>query len=135
MSATPDRDTGGVVFQTELRTTDQLHPNCTMYDLIDGTVDPGCSPARTMSGRSWGRRTRRASRPSRAGGAVTVDTCPKRYTNLNGRLPAQITASRQAGLPAEPDVAECGCGRAIAGQIQQAYVKNSIAPPRRPRRT
>jgi conjugal transfer mating pair stabilization protein TraG len=63
-----------------------------------------------------------------AGGAVTVDTCPNAYTNLNGRLPAQITRIQgKLAFQLNPTLPSAAAAGAIAGQIQQAYVKNSIA--------
>jgi conjugal transfer mating pair stabilization protein TraG len=87
------RETGGVVFQDPNFRTDLVNfiHNCTMYDLIDGTVDPGTFSSSDDVWALMARPTRRASRPDQRGGSITVDTCPNAYTNLNGRLPAQLT--------------------------------------------
>jgi conjugal transfer mating pair stabilization protein TraG len=62
------------------------------------------------------------------GGAVTVDTCPNVYTNLNRRLPAQITRIQgKLAFQLNPTLPSAAATAAIAGQIQQAYLKNSIA--------
>jgi conjugal transfer mating pair stabilization protein TraG len=125
------RDTGSVVFQDPNFRTDLINyiHNCTMYDLIDGTVDPG-----TFSGSDDVWTLMGTPNPARfttltgAGGAVTVDTCPNAYTNLNGRLPAQITRIQgKLAFQLNPTLPSAAAAGAIAGQIQQAYVKNSIA--------
>jgi len=125
------RDTGGVVFQDPNFRTDLINyiHNCTMYDLIDGTVDPG-----TFSGSDDVWTLMGTPNPARfttltgAGGAVTVDTCPNAYTNLNGRLPAQITRIQgKLAFQLNPTLPSAAAAGAIAGQIQQAYVKNNIA--------
>lgn len=93
------RETGGVAFQDPNFRTDLVNfiHNCTMYDLIDGTVDPGTF---SSSDDVWALMA--SPNPARfttltsAGGSITVDTCPNAYTNLNGRLPAQLTRSPRA---------------------------------------
>ena len=125
------RDTGGVVFQDPNFRTDLINfiHNCTMYDLIDGSVDPG-----TFSGSDDVWALMGSPNPARfttvtgGGGAVTVDTCPNAYANLNGRLPAQITRIQgKLAFQLNPTLPSAAAAGAIAGQIQQAYVKNSIA--------
>jgi conjugal transfer mating pair stabilization protein TraG len=125
------RDTGGVVFQDPNFRTDLINfiHNCTMYDLIDGSVDPG-----TFSGSDDVWALMGSPNPARfttvtgGGGAVTVDTCPNAYANLNGRLPAQITRIQgRLAFQLNPTLPVAAAAGAIAGQIQQAYVKNNIA--------
>jgi conjugal transfer mating pair stabilization protein TraG len=63
-----------------------------------------------------------------AGGSVGVDTCPNVYQSLNGRLPAQITRIQgRLAFQLNPTLPGAAAAAAIAGQIQQAYLKNSIA--------
>jgi hypothetical protein len=63
-----------------------------------------------------------------AGGSVGVDTCPNAYQSLNGRLPAQITRIQgRLAFQLNPTLPGAAAAAAIAGQIQQAYLKNSIA--------
>jgi conjugal transfer mating pair stabilization protein TraG len=125
------RETGGVVFQDPNFRTDLINyiHNCTMYDLIDGTLAPA---AFSSSDDVW--TLMGTPNPARfttltgAGGAVTVDTCPNAYTNLNGRLPAQITRIQgKLAFQMNPTLPSTAAAAAIAGQIQQAYLKNSIA--------
>jgi conjugal transfer mating pair stabilization protein TraG len=125
------RDTGNVVFQDPNFRTDLINyiHNCTMYDLIDGTVDPGTF---SSSDDVWALMSTpnpaRFTTVSAGGGAPTVDTCPNVYTNLNGRLPAQITRIQgKLAFQLNPTLPSATAAAAIAGQIQQAYVKNSIA--------
>lgn len=125
------RETGGVAFQDPNFRTDLVNfiHNCTMYDLIDGTVDPG---AFSSSDDVWALMA--SPNPARfttltsAGGSITVDTCPNAYTNLNGRLPAQLTRIQgKLAFQLNPTLPAAAANAAIAGQIQQAYLKNSIA--------
>ena len=125
------RDTGGVVFQDPNFRTDLINfiHNCTMYDLIDGTLDPA-----TFSGSDDVWALMGTPNPARfttltgAAGTVTVDTCPSAYLSLNGRLPAQITRIQgRLAFQLNPTLPGAAAAAAIAGQIQQAYVRNSIA--------
>ncbi|MBT9599085.1 MAG: conjugal transfer protein TraG N-terminal domain-containing protein [Vitreoscilla sp.] len=124
------RETGKVVFQDPNFRTDLINfiHNCTMYDLIDGTLDPGTFSA---SDDVWGLMA--TPNPARfstltSGGAVTVDTCPNVYGNLNGRLPAQITKIQgRLAFTMNPTLPAATAAGVIAAQIQQAYLKNSIA--------
>lgn len=125
------RESGNVVFQDPNFRTDLINfiHNCTMYDLIDGTIDP---TAFSRSDDVWSMMA--TPNPARfttltgGGGAVNTDTCPNAYNDLNGRIPAQINSiqDKLAGQlnPTLPGAMAAGV---IAGQIQQAYLKNSIA--------
>ena len=125
------RGTGGVVFQDPGFRTDLINfiHNCTMYDLIDGTVDPGVFAA---SDDVWALMA--SPNPARfttltgAAGAVNIDTCPNVYTSLSLRLPAQITRIQgKLAFQLNPTLPGAAAAAVIAGQIQQAYVKNNIA--------
>jgi len=125
------RETGNVVFQDPTFRTDLINfiHNCTMYDLIDGTVDPA---AFSTSDDVWALMATpnpaRFSTVTGAGGAVTVDTCPNVYGNLNGRMPAQVTRIEgRLAFQLNPTLPSAAATAAIAGQIQQAYIRNSIA--------
>ena len=125
------RDTGNVVFQDPNFRTDLINyiHNCTMYDLIDGTVDPGTFSSSDDVWALMGTpNPARFSTLTGSGGAVTVDTCPNVYSNLNGRLPAQLTRIQgKLAFQLNPTLPSAAAAAAIAGQIQQAYLKNSIA--------
>jgi conjugal transfer mating pair stabilization protein TraG len=125
------RAAGGVVFQDPQFRTDLVNfiHNCTMYDLIDGTVDPA-----TFSGSDDAWALMATPNPARfttvagAGGAVNVDTCPNVYKNLDERLPAQLTRIQgKLAFELNPTLPVAAAGAVIAGQIQQAYLKNGIA--------
>lgn len=124
------RDTGKVVFQDPNFRTDLINyiNNCTMYDLVDGTLDPATFSA---SADVWALMA--TPNPARfstltVGGAINVDTCPNVYTSLNGRLPAQLTKIQgQLAFALNPTLPAATAAGVIAGQIQQAYLKNSIA--------
>ncbi|MDZ7855330.1 conjugal transfer protein TraG N-terminal domain-containing protein [Sphaerotilus sp.] len=124
------RETGKVVFQDPNFRTDLINfiNNCTMYDLIDGTISPSVF---SSSGDVWPLMATpnpaRFSTVTNAGG-VDVDTCPNIYTSLNGRLPAQITRIQgQLAFQLNPTLPGAVAAGVIATQIQQAYFKNSIA--------
>lgn len=129
------RETGSVAFQDPNFRTDLVNfiHNCTMYDLIDGTVDPGTFSSSDdvwalMASPNPARFTTLSATSTGAGGAITVDTCPNAYTNLNGRLPAQLTRIQgKLAFQLNPTLPAAAANAAIAGQIQQAYLKNSIA--------
>lgn len=123
------RETGGVVFQDPAFRTDLINfiHNCTTYDLIDGTLDPATFSA---SDDVWPLMSTpnpaRFSTLTAAGG--NVDTCPNVYLSLNGRLPAQITRIQgRLAFQLNPTLPGAAAAAVIAGQIQQAYLKNSIA--------
>ncbi|MBI5721067.1 MAG: conjugal transfer protein TraG N-terminal domain-containing protein [Burkholderiales bacterium] len=124
------RETGKVVFQDPSFRTDLINyiHNCTMYDLIDGTLDPATFSA---SDDVWALMA--SPNPARfttltSGGTVSVATCPSAYSNLNGRLPAQITRLQgKLAFTMNPTLPAATAAGVIAAQIQQAYLKNSIA--------
>ncbi len=125
------RETGNVVFQDPNFRTDLVNfiHNCTMFDLIDGTVSPSTFSG---SGDVWALMATpnpaRFSTVTGGGGSVTVDTCPNVYTTLNGRIPAQISLIQgRLAFQLNPTLPGAAADAAIAGQIQQAYLKNSIA--------
>ena len=125
------RETGKVVFQDPNFRTDLINfiHNCTMYDLIDGTIDPAVF---SRSDDVWSMMASpnpaRFTTTTAGGGAVNTDTCPNAYNDLNGRIPAQVTSiqDKLAGQlnPTLPGTTAAGV---IATQIQQAYLKNGIA--------
>ncbi len=124
------RETGKVVFQDPNFRTDLINfiNNCTMYDLIDGTISPAVF---SSSGDVWPLMATpnpaRFSTVTGAGG-VDVDTCPNIYTNLNGRLPAQVTRIQgQLAFQLNPTLPGAAAAGVIANQIQQVYLKNSIS--------
>ncbi len=124
------RATGKVVFQDpNFRTdlTNFIH-NCTLYDLIDGTLAPATFAA---SGDVWPLMA--TPNPARfstlsGGGAVAVDTCPNVYGSLDGRLPAQVSRLQgRLAFTMNPTLPAATAAGVIAGQVQQAYLKNGIA--------
>lgn len=124
------RETGRIVFQDPNFRTDLINfiHNCTMYDLIDGTLAPSTF---ATSGDVWALMA--TPNPARfstlsSAGAINVDTCPNVYGSLNGRLPAQVTRIQgQLAFTMNPTLPAAAAASVIAGQIQQAYLKNGIA--------
>jgi len=124
------RETGNVVFPDPGFRTDLINfiHNCTTYDLVDGTLDPATF---SSSGDVWPLMA--TPNPARfstltGAGGISIDTCPNVYLNLNGRLPAQITRIQgRLAFQLNPTLPGAAAAAAIAGQVQQAYFKNSIA--------
>lgn len=125
------RETGNVLFLDPAFRTDLVNfiHNCTTYDLIDGTLDPATF---STSDDVWPLMAlpnpARFSTLTGAGGAVDVGTCPNVYLSLDGRLPAQIQRIQgRLAFQLNPTLPGTAAAAAIASQIQQAYLKNSIA--------
>ncbi|HEX7646096.1 MAG TPA: conjugal transfer protein TraG N-terminal domain-containing protein, partial [Noviherbaspirillum sp.] len=124
------RDTGNVVFQDPNFRTDLINfiHNCTMYDLVDGTIDPATF---SRADDVWTMMS--TPNPARfttltGGGAVNTDTCPNAYNDLNGRIPAQVNLIQgRLAMQLNPTLPGTVAAGVIAGQIQQAYLKNGIA--------
>lgn len=125
------RETGNVVFQDPAFRTDLVNfiHNCTTYDLVDGTLDPSVfSTADDVWTLMASPNPARFSTLTGAGGNVGVDTCPNVYLSLNGRLPAQIQRIQgRLAFQLNPTLPGSAAAAVIAGQIQQAYLKNNIA--------
>ena len=125
------RETGIVVFQDPGFRTDLVNfiHNCTTYDLVDGTLDPAVFAS---SGNVWplmaSPNPARFSTLTGTAGSVDVNTCPNVYLSLDGRLPAQIQRIQgRIAFQLNPTLPATAAAGAIAGQIQQAYLKNGIA--------
>ena len=125
------RETGNVVFQDPAFRTDLVNfiHNCTMYDLIDGTLDPATFSASGRCLAADGLAQPGAVQHAHQARAAPSPWTPARTSTRasTGGCRRSCSASRGAGLPAQPDAARHRGGGAIAGQIQQAYLKNSIA--------
>lgn len=124
------RETRNLVFDDPNFRTDLINfiYNCTMYDLIDGAIDP---TAFSRSDDVWSMMS--SPNPARfttitGTGAMTVMTCPEAYLNLNGRLPVQVSLLQgRLALQLNPTLSSTVAAGVIAGQVQQAYIKNNIA--------
>lgn len=124
------RSTSKVTFQDPNFRTDLINfiHNCTMYDLIDGTIGPALfsTSADVWPLMATPNPARFSTVTSAAG--IDVDTCPNIYTNLNGRLPAQINQIQgRLAFELNPTLPGAAAATVIANQIQQAYIKNNIA--------
>jgi conjugal transfer mating pair stabilization protein TraG len=125
------RETGHLVFQDPGFRTDLVNfiHNCTSYDLIDGSLDPGVFSA---SEDVWllmaTPNPARFSTVAGPGGIVDVATCPDVYRSLNGRMPAQLQRLQgRLAFQLNPTLPGTAAATVIASQIQQAYLKNGIA--------
>jgi conjugal transfer mating pair stabilization protein TraG len=125
------REASDVVFQDPTFRTDLVNfiQNCTVYDLLDRTISPsefyGSADVWPLMGSP---NPARFTTVTPASGEVSVDTCTNVYVNLNGRIPAQV--SRIEGSLAfrmNPTLPGPAAAAVIAGQVQQAYLKNQIA--------
>lgn len=124
------RETSSVVFQDPNFRTDLINfiHNCTTYDLLDGTISPSTF---STSDDVWPlMATPNPARftPITNASGGTIETCPAAYQNLNGRLPAQLTRIQgQLAFQLNPTLPGAAAASVIAGQVQQAYIKNNIA--------
>lgn len=124
------RETGNVVFQDPNFRMDLINfiHNCATYDLLDGTISPATF---STSDDVWPlMATPNPARftPITSASGSTIETCPAAYQNLNGRLPAQLSRIQgQLAFQLNPTLPGAAAASVIAGQIQQAYLKNSIA--------
>ena len=124
------RETGKALFQDPNFRTDLINfiNNCTMYDLIDGTVSPATFASASDVWPLMGTPNPARFTTITTLGAVNVDTCPNVYANLNGRLPAQVTQIQgRLAFQLNPTLPAAAAAAVIASQIQQAYIKNNIA--------
>jgi conjugal transfer mating pair stabilization protein TraG len=102
--------------------------NCTMYDLVDGTLNPSTF---AKSDDAWALmgtpNPARFTSITTSAGIANV-TCPAAYANLSGRLPGEIGAIEGTlALRLNPTLPSLAATSAIAGQIQQAYLRNQIS--------
>lgn len=125
------RESGNLVFQDPGFRTDLVNfiHNCTTYDLVDGTLDPAVfSSATDVWSLMATPNPARFSTVAGAGGSVNVATCPDVYLGLNNRLPAQIQRLEgRLAFQLNPTLPATAAAAVIAGQVQQAYLKNGIA--------
>jgi len=100
--------------------------NCTLYDLQDGTIDPG---AFARSTDIWAMMaTPNPARFSTYGNPVQVAPCPTVYTNLAARLPAALARARAVlAFQLNPSLDAVGAQGVVDAQIEQAYLKTRIA--------
>lgn len=125
------RETSNAVFQDPGFRTDLVNfiHNCTTYDLLDGTLDPTTF---STSENVWPLMSTpnpaRFSTIAASGGPAAVDTCPNVYASLDKRMPAQIQRIQgRLTFQLNPTLPAAVAATEIAGQIQQAYLKNRIA--------
>nr|WP_297529771.1 conjugal transfer protein TraG N-terminal domain-containing protein [uncultured Roseateles sp.] len=135
------RETAAVVFQDPGFRTDLINfiHNCTTYDLLDGTLDAATFSASSdvwplMGKPNPARFTTVSSGASPGGGGggggsgIGIDTCPNVYQLLQARLPAQLTRVQgRLAFQLNPTLPAAAAVSVIAAQIQQAYLRNSIA--------
>ncbi|WP_418319580.1 conjugal transfer protein TraG N-terminal domain-containing protein [Piscinibacter sakaiensis] len=124
------RETSSTVFQDPGIRTDVVNyiQNCTLYDLADGTLDA------TMMARStdiWSLISN--SNPARfttitSGWLIGIRTCPVAYVDIHNRMAGHLLGlQRQLAASLNPTLPTAAAEALIAGQIQQAYLKNRIA--------
>jgi conjugal transfer mating pair stabilization protein TraG len=125
------RESGHLVFQDPSFRTDLVNfiHNCTTYDLVDGTLDPAAFSASTDV---WPLMATpnpaRFSTVAGPAGSVDVATCPDVYLSLNLRMPAQVQRLEgRLAFQLNPTLPGIAAAAVIAGQVQQAYLKNGIA--------
>lgn len=125
------RESSRVVFQDASFRTDMINfiGNCTMYDLAAGVINPDTFASSDdvwplMSNPNPARFTSLTN----GAGEVSIAPCNIAYANLNSRMPSQL--NRLQDLLAKrmnPTLSGAAAAAVIAGQIQQAYLRNGIA--------
>lgn len=125
------RETSNVIFQDPNFRTDLINfiHNCTMYDLMDGTINPSLF---AQSSDVWNLMATpnpaRFSTSTASNSTISIDTCPNVYRNLDGRIPAQlIKIQDRMAFRLNPTLPASLATSVIATQIQQAYIKNNLA--------
>jgi conjugal transfer mating pair stabilization protein TraG len=125
------RETSRVVFQDPGFRTDLINfiHNCAMYDLLDGTIRPS---AFATSDNVWflmgTPNPARFTTVTRESGLVDVDNCQNVYRDLGERVPAQVSRIEgRLAFQLNPTLSGTLASSVIAGQIQQAYIRNRIA--------
>ncbi|KQV81004.1 conjugal transfer protein TraG [Massilia sp. Root351] len=125
------RETSRIVFQNPSFRTDLINfiNNCTIYDLASGNLSPEVF---ATSGDIWPLMATpnpaRFTPISDGVGGMTVAPCTDAYTNLNNRLPVQLDRVKAVlSTRMNPTLSGPAAAAVIAGQIQQAYIKNGIA--------
>ncbi|KIF81613.1 conjugal transfer protein TraG N-terminal domain-containing protein [Noviherbaspirillum autotrophicum] len=125
------RETGSVVFQDPNFRTDLINfiHNCTMFDLIDGTIDPTTfSRSDDVWSLMGNPNPARFTTLTSVGGSVSTDTCPNAYNALSARIPAQVSLIQgKLAFQLNPTLPAAAASSVIANQIQQAYIRNHIA--------
>ncbi|MBB3122163.1 conjugal transfer protein TraG N-terminal domain-containing protein [Pseudoduganella violacea] len=125
------REASTVVFQSPSFRTDLITfiNNCTIYDLASGHI-----PAEEFAASSDVWPMMSTPNPARftpvtdATGMQVVAPCTEAYQRLNAQMPAQV--GRIQGLLAlrmNPTLSGMAASAVIAGQVQQAYLRNGIA--------
>lgn len=124
------REASNLVIQDPMVRTDVVNylSNCTLYDIIDGTLDasmfssstdvwslvPNSNPARFT--------------PVSSGWMTNIRTCPEAYQEINPRLDAHVQLLQyRLAVSLNPTLPPSVAGSVIAGQVQQAYLKSGIA--------
>ena len=100
--------------------------NCTIYDLQDGTINPGTFGQSPDIWSLMG--TPNPARFSTFGNPVQVDTCPNVYTYLSNRLPTEVANAKSIlAFQMNPSMDPTNAQSAINAQLEQAYYKAKIA--------
>jgi conjugal transfer mating pair stabilization protein TraG len=124
------RETSNLVIMDPMVRTDVVNylSNCTLYDIIDGTLDAAMFSA---SKDIWSLIP--LSNPARFtpvsnGWMTNIRTCPEAHREITPRLLGHFEAlERRLAVSLHPTLPSAVAGSVIAGQIQQAYLKTGIA--------
>lgn len=125
------REASKVVFQHPAFRTDLINfiNNCTMYDLASGDIPPDVfATADDVWALMASPNPARFTTVTDSTGVVVIAPCTEAYQNLNARLPAQVERIKGTlALRMNPTLPGTMAAALIAGQIQQAYLRNGIA--------
>lgn len=125
------QEAGGSTFLDPLFRTDLLNfiNNCTRFDLLDGTVT---TTTLATADNVWSLMAHpnpaRFSTITDSSGQVSVATCDGVYASLNARLGPEITQlQNRLAARMNPTLSATAAAAVISTQVQQAYIKNSVA--------
>lgn len=125
------KEASGVVFQHPSFRMDLINfiNNCTIYDLASGDIS---ADVFATSDNVWplmaSPNPARFTTVTDAAGAQVVVQCTEAYQKLNARMPAQVERIKGTlAFKLNPTLPGVVAASIVAGQIQQAYIKNGIA--------
>ena len=102
--------------------------NCTQYDLADGTLSASAFAAADDVWPLMGTPNPARFTTIASPGGLTNVTCTDAYASIDARMPAEVARLQDLFARRQnPTLPPAAAAAALAGQIQQAYLRNQIA--------